>query len=225
MSELRDDVAAKPLRARPRWRGVLHQYAFFASIVPVAMLIRAAPTPRATLGAAVYGASLAALLGVSALYHRITWSPRARLWMGRLDLAMIYLLIAGTYTPIALLALEPAHSKLALLIVWGGAAAGVAIKLRWTDAPKWLRSAIYVLVGSIGALFAPEIGRTVGGQALALLGLGGLFYIAGAIVYALQRPDPAPAVFGYHEIFHALVVIAAAVHFAALAKYVVPGAV
>jgi hemolysin III len=212
-------------RRRPAWRGVLHQYAFFASIVPVAMLIRAAPTPRAMLGASVYGGSLAALLGVSALYHRITWSPRARLWMGRLDLAMIYLLIAGTYTPIAMLTLEPAHSDIALLIVWGGAAAGLAIKLCWTHAPKWVRSSLYVAIGSIGAWFAPEIGRSIGGNALALLAVGGLIYILGAVVYALQRPDPAPAVFGYHEIFHALVVIAAAVHFAALATYVFPSAV
>ena len=219
------DTRPRIARQRPAWRGVLHQYAFFVSIVPVVMMVRAAPTPRAALGATVYGASLAALLGVSALYHRITWSPQARLWMARLDLAMIYLLIAGTYTPIALLALEPAHSKLALTLVWSGAAAGLAIKLCWTHAPKWVRSAIYVAIGSIGAWFAPEIQRSVGGHALALLGLGGLIYIVGAIVYALQRPDPVPAVFGYHEVFHALVVIAAAVHFAALATYVLPSAV
>jgi len=187
-------------------------------------MVKAAPTDRAAFAATIYGASLAALLGVSALYHRITWSPRARLWMGRLDLAMIYLLIAGSYTPIALLALEPPHSTLALALVWGGAAAGIVIKLFWTHAPKWVRSSIYVAIGSIGAWFAPEIGRSVGAPAMTLLAVGGFIYIAGAVIYAVQRPDPLPTIFGYHEIFHALVVVAAAVHFVAFAAYVVPGA-
>ncbi len=222
MTQTRSDEAAILVRVRPLWRGVLHQYAFFASIVPVALLIRAAPSPRAALAASIYGGSLAALLGVSALYHRITWSPQARLWMGRLDLAMIYLLIAGTYTPIALLALEPAHSTLALALVWGGAMAGLAVKLCWTHAPKWVRSTIYVVIGSIGAWYAPEIGRSVGNPALVLLAIGGAIYVIGAVVYALQRPDPLPSVFGYHEIFHALVILAAAVHFVALAVYVLP---
>jgi hemolysin III len=211
------------VRQRPRWRGVLHQYAFFASILPIVLLVKAAPTDRAAFAATIYGVSLAALLGVSALYHRITWSPRARLWMGRLDLAMIYLLIAGSYTPIALLVLEPPHSTLALSLVWGGAAFGIVIKLFWTHAPKWVRSSLYVAIGSIGAWFAPEIGRAVGAPAMTLLAVGGFIYIAGAVIYAVQRPDPLPNVFGYHEIFHALVVVAATVHFIAFAAYVVPG--
>lgn len=212
------------VRQRPTWRGVLHQYAFFATIVPVLALIAAAPTPKAAIAAAIYGGSLAALLGTSALYHRIMWSPRARLWMGRLDLAMIFVLIGGSYTPIALLALEPRHAKVGLWLVWGAALAGIVVKLFWTHAPKWARSLIYVASGSIGAYFVPEITRSVGGVAMGLLALGGAIYILGAVVYALQRPDPLPNVFGYHEIFHALVVIAAAVHFVALAVYVVPGA-
>jgi len=221
--DIRDEVPA--VRQRPVWRGVLHQYAFFATIAPVLVLIAAAPTTKAAVAAAIYGGSLAALLGTSALYHRIMWSPRARLWMGRLDLAMIFVLIAGSYTPIALLALEPRQSKLGLWLVWGAALAGIVLKLFWTHAPKWARSSIYVTIGSIGACFAPEITRSIGGVAMTLLALGGAIYILGALVYALQRPDPLPNVFGYHEIFHALVVIAAAVHFVALAVYVVPGAV
>src|SRR5512139_2629756 len=115
-------------RAKPRWRGVLHQYAFFASIVPVVLLVLAAPTTKASVAAAIYGTSLAALLGTSALYHRVTWSPRARLWMGKLDLAMIFFLIAGSYTPIALLALHPPLSTVVLWLVWGAAVAGIVLK-------------------------------------------------------------------------------------------------
>src|SRR5512139_782863 len=115
-------------RVKPRWRGVLHQYSFFASIPPVVLMILAAPTAKAELAAAIYGGSLAALLGTSALYHRVTWSPRARLWMGKLDLAMIFLLIAGSYTPVALLALRPPVSTVVLWLVWGAAVAGIVLK-------------------------------------------------------------------------------------------------
>jgi len=209
-------------RVKPRWRGVLHQYAFFASILPVVLLVLAAPTTKAAVAAGVYGASLAALLGISALYHRVTWSPRARLWMGKLDLAMIFLLIAGSYTPVALLALHPPLSTVVLWLVWCAAAAGIVLKLVWTSPPKWASAVVYVAMGSLGAVFLPEIARSVGGAAVALLVTGGILYIVGALVYALQRPDPLPAIFGYHEIFHALVVVAAAVHYVAVAVYVLP---
>jgi hemolysin III len=209
-------------RVKPRWRGFLHQYAFFASIAPVVLLVLAAPTAKASVAAAIYGASLAALLGTSALYHRVTWSPRARLWMGKLDLAMIFFLIAGSYTPIALLALRPPLSTVALWTVWGAAVAGIALKVVWMSPPKWASSLVYVTMGSIGAFFLPEIARAVGLVAVTLFIAGGAIYILGALVYALQRPDPLPTVFGYHEIFHALVVVAAAVHYVAVAVYVLP---
>ena len=222
MNAERGDAPA--VRSRPVWRGVLHQYAFFAAVAPVVISIATAPTTKATIAAAIYGGSLAALLGTSALYHRITWSPRARLWMGRLDFAMIFFLIAGSFTPIALLTLEPHLATVALWLVWGAALAGMVVKLFWTHAPKWARSVIYVVIGSVGACFAPQVSRSIGGVPMMLLVLGGAIYILGAVVYALQRPDPLPSVFGYHEIFHALVVIAAAVHFVALAVYIVPNA-
>jgi hemolysin III len=214
--------APSGMRVKPRWRGVLHQYAFFASLLPVSLLVLAAPTTRASVAAAIYGTTLAALLGTSALYHRVTWSPRARLWMGKLDLAMIFLLIAGSYTPVALLALHPPLSTLVLWLIWGAAAAGIVLKVVWSHPPKWASSLVYVTMGLVGAFFLPEIGRAVGGVAVALLVAGGIVYIVGALVYALQRPDPLPAVFGYHEIFHALVVVAAALHYIAVAVYVVP---
>jgi hemolysin III len=160
-------------RVKPRWRGILHQYAFFASIAPVVLLVLAAPTAKASVAAAIYGASLAALLGTSALYHRVTWSPRARLWMGKLDLAMIFFLIAGSYTPIALLALRPPLSTVALWTVWGAAVAGIVLKLVWMSPPKWASSLVYVTMGSIGAFFLPEIARALGLAAVALFVAGG----------------------------------------------------
>jgi hemolysin III len=142
--------------------------------------------------------------------------------MGKLDLAMIFLLIAGSYTPVALLALRPPLSTVVLWLVWGAAAAGIVLKLAWTSPPKWASAVVYVAMGSIGAFFLPEVARSVGAAAVALFVAGGVLYILGALVYALQRPDPMPAVFGYHEIFHALVVVAAAVHFVAVAAYLLP---
>jgi hemolysin III len=209
-------------RVKPRWRGVLHQYSFFASIPPVVLLILAAPTTKASIAAAIYGASLAALLGTSALYHRVTWSPRARLWMGKLDLAMIFLLIAGSYTPVAVLALHPPVSTMVLWLIWGAAVAGIVLKLAWSSPPKWASALVYVTMGSLGVFFLPEIAHSIGAVAVTLLAAGGAIYILGALVYALQRPDPLPAVFGYHEIFHALVVVAAAIHYVAVAVYVLP---
>lgn len=217
-------LSAPAARVKPRWRGVLHQYAFFASILPVALLIAAAPSTRASVAAAIYGTSLAALLGTSALYHRVTWSPRARLWMGKLDLAMIFFLIAGSYTPVALLALRPPVATIVLWLVWGAAAAGVMLKLAWTYPPKWASALVYVTMGMLGAFFLPDVARSIGAVAVTLLIVGGVVYIAGALVYAVQRPDPLPAVFGYHEIFHALVVVAAVIHYVAVALYVLPAA-
>lgn len=211
-------------RPKPRWRGALHQYAFFASLLPVALLVTAAPNLQAALAAGIYGCSLAALLGTSALYHRVNWSPRARFWLGRLDLAMIFFLIAGTYTPIALLALEPSRSASVLWTMWSAAAAGVVLKLAWTAPPKWASSCVYVAMGCLGAFCLPEVAASLGLAATLLIVAGGAIYVLGAAVYALQRPDPLPAVFGYHEIFHALVVVAAGLHYVAVAAYVLPAA-
>jgi hemolysin III len=208
--------------ARPRWRGVLHQYAFFGSLVAAAVLVLAAPTRRAVVAATVYGVSLTALFGVSALNHRVTWSAGARRWMGRLDHAMINLLIAGTFTPVGLLVLSGTLAGVLLAVVWSGAAAGIALHLFWIDAPKWLSAILYVVLGWSGSAAMPQLVTHAGWGVTALLALGGVLYSAGAAVYALRRPDPAPTVFGYHEVFHALVVAAAITHYVVVALCLLP---
>jgi hemolysin III len=208
-------MAGVPDVLKPRWRGVLHQYAFFVAVVAGAALVIAADGSRARIGALVYALGLAGLLGTSALYHRVTWAPRARMWMRRLDHSMIFVLIAATVTPIALLALDGTLRVVLLALVWGGAAIGVALSLLWPRAPKWVSAVVYCAVGWSGVVALPELaGYAL--PALALLAAGGVLYTAGAVVYALGRPDPAPRVFGYHEVFHALVVAAAALHYAAV---------
>jgi hemolysin III len=207
---------------RPRFRGSSHKYAFFASLVTGAVLVIVAPSDKATTAAAIYAASVSGLFGASALYHRITWRPATRRWMRRLDHSMIFVLIAGTYTPFALLVLHGTLSNVVLVVVWAGALAGVVLKLAWVDAPKWLMAAIYLALGWVGVATAPQVLARAGAGALTLLAVGGLLYTAGAVIYALRRPDPRPKVFGYHEIFHVLVIVAAAAHYAAIAGYAIP---
>ena len=215
--------AAHRLMDKPRLRGVSHQWAFFVSLATGAALVLVAPAGQARLAAGIYALSVAALFGTSALYHRITWaSQTARRWMRRLDHAMIFLLIAGTVTPFALLVLEPPLASALLIAVWAGAAAGTVVELIWIDAPKWVASIVYVGVGMIGAVGFPAIIAETGPVAGLLIAGGGALYLVGAVIYARQRPDPSPAVFGYHEVFHVLVIAAAAAHFAAIALYALP---
>jgi hemolysin III len=215
------EVAAK---VKPRLRGVSHFWAFFAALAAGAVLVALAPDGRATLAAAIYAGSLAALFGISALYHCVNWRPAARRWMRRLDHSAIFLLIAGTVTPFALLVMEGPFATGLLIAVWTGAAAGIAVELFWIDAPKWATVIVYLAVGWIGALGFPAIVIEAGVGAGILIAVGGVLYTAGAVVYARQRPDPNPAVFGYHEIFHVLVIAAAVAHFAAVALYALPAA-
>ena len=207
---------------KPRLRGVSHQYAFFVSVPCGVGLILAASAGRARLAAVVYAAAVSALLGTSALYHRVTWQPGARRWMRRLDHSMIFVLIAGTYTPVALLALHGSLADAVLVVLWAGALGGIVFKLLWVDAPKWLLAAVYVLLGLVTAAVFGQLPAAIGWLGVAGLACGGLLYTAGAIVYATGRPDPVPAVFGYHELFHALVIAAAALHYAVIAFAVLP---
>jgi hemolysin III len=207
---------------KPKLRGVLHEYAFFVSVPCGAGLILAASGGRARLAVAIYAVAVSALLGTSALYHRVTWRPAARRWMRRLDHSMIFVLIAGTYTPVALLALKGTLASVILIVLWAGAVGGVAFKLLWIDAPKWLLAAVYVVLGFVSAAVFGQLPAAIGWLGVAGLGLGGLLYTAGAVVYASQKPDPAPAVFGYHEVFHVLVIAAAALHYAVIAFAVLP---
>ncbi len=212
-------------KVKPKLRGVIHEYSFPISIVAGAILVIAASGGRERLALGIYAISLSALLGTSALYHRVNWKrPSTRRWMRRLDHSMIFLLIAGTLTPFALLVLDGGLATAVLVAVWAGAAAGIMVELVWTDSPKWVSVLVYLAVGWIGAIAFPAIIAEAGIGAGVLIVTGGLLYTAGAVIYAIQRPDPRPAVFGYHEIFHVLVVAAAAAHFAAIAIYAGPSA-
>lgn len=207
---------------KPRLRGVSHQYAFFVSLGCGIALVLAARGRAATVGAAVYAGAVSALLGTSALYHRVTWRPRVRRWMRRLDHAMIFVLIAGTYTPVALLALHGPIATAILWVVWGAALAGIVLKLVWIDAPRWLIVALYVALGWVSVAVLGRLPATIGWLGVAGLATGGVLYTAGGVVYAARRPDPVPATFGYHEVFHALVLAALALHYAVVAFAVLP---
>ncbi|HWO16276.1 MAG TPA: hemolysin III family protein [Solirubrobacterales bacterium] len=218
------EVASEAIAAvKPKLRGVSHEWAFFVSLLLGAALIVAADSPTATLAVAIYAASLSALLGTSALYHRVNWRrPNARRWMRRLDHSMIFFLIAGTYTPFALLVLNGPLADAVLAVVWIGAIAGAIVEMVWIEHPKWVAALIYMSLGWVAVIAFPGLWDEMGGTGTLLVAAGGLLYTAGAIVYATQRPDPFPRVFGYHEVFHALVILAAAAQFAAIAFFALP---
>ncbi|HEY5053367.1 MAG TPA: hemolysin III family protein [Solirubrobacterales bacterium] len=214
-----DAIAA----VKPKLRGVSHEWAFFVSLFLGAGLIFAAKTPKATLAVAIYAVSLSALLGTSALYHRVNWKrPNVRRWMRRLDHSMIFFLIAGTYTPFALLVLNGPLADAILAVVWIGAIAGAIVEMVWIEHPKWVAAIIYLSLGWVAVAAFPELWTSMGEAGTLLVAAGGLLYTAGAVVYATQRPNPNPRVFGYHEVFHAFVILAAAAHFAAIAFFALP---
>ncbi|HEV2975080.1 MAG TPA: hemolysin III family protein [Solirubrobacteraceae bacterium] len=213
---------ADAMPIKPRLRGVFHQYAFFVSLACGVGLILAASDGKARLAAGIYAAAVSALLGTSALYHRVTWRPRARRWMRRLDHSMIFVLIAGTYTPVALLALKGPLASTILIVMWAGALGGVIFKLAWIDAPKWLFALVYVALGLVTATVFGELPATIGWLGVAGLATGGLLYVIGAVIYASGKPNPWPKVFGYHEVFHTLVLAAAGLHYAVIAFAVLP---
>jgi hemolysin III len=211
--------AVQPLK--PRWRGVLHQWACVGSVPLGLLLVLVAGTGRARVALSVYAVSLVALFGVSALYHRINWrSVTGRDWMRRLDHSMIFVLIAGSYTPFAVLVLHGSLAVAILVAVWAGALLGVAFNLVWRNAPTWLRAALYVGLGWIAVAAAPQLGAAIGLVGISLVALGGVLYTMGAVVYAFKRPDPMPTVFGYHEVFHLLVIAAAVVQYAVIAFWI-----
>ncbi len=214
-----------PKLSKPRLRGVSHKWAFYVSCVLGVAMVLFTPPGTARLAVGIYVLSVAALFGTSAIYHRVDWeSLRARVWMRRLDHSMIFVLIAGTYTPFALLVLDGTLSTVILIVVWAGALAGVVLKLVWIDAPKPVVAMAYVLLGWVAVAAFPALFEELGVTGTGLVVAGGLLYTLGAVVYASRRPDPSPTVFGYHEIFHLLVIAAAALQYAVVAFYVIPGA-
>jgi hemolysin III len=200
----------------PLLRGRLHQGAFLVSIPAGIALVVAASSWPARAGVLVYALSLSAMFGTSAALHRMRWSPRARLRMDRLDRTMIYVLIAGSYTPVCLLALRPGWRVALLAMVWTGAAVGIALVLIRTRRRGIgvLRMVLYLGLGWMSLLVLPELARTIGFGPLALAVLGGVLYTVGAVVLMRRRPDPSPRVFGYHEVWHAFTVAAGACHYA-----------
>ena len=210
-----------PLVEKPKLRGVLHQAGFAIALGLAPFMIVGADRGRPRLAAAVFAGSVAACFGASALYHRVTWTARARLWMRRIDHAGVYLLIAGTYTPVSLLVLRGAWRPVVLTIVWVGALAAIVLKFVWVAAPKWLAAAIGIALGWMAVIVLPQLVARLHPAAVILLSVGGLAYTAGAVVYARRRPDPAPAVFGYHELFHALTIVGVACQYVAIAFFVV----
>jgi len=206
---------------KPRLRGVFHELGFYAAVgLGIAVVLTAEPG-RPRLAATVFASCVAGCFGASALYHRPTWKPKVRAWLARVDHAGVYLLIAGTYTPFGLLVMSPGWAIPVLSVVWSGTLAAIVLKLFWLRMPKWLSAAIGVALGWVGAvgfsqlLKLPAIG-------VLLVVVGGIFYTAGAVVYARRRPSPVPQVFGYHELFHVLTLAAVGCQYAAIAFYVLP---
>jgi hemolysin III len=199
---------------------VFHLYAFVVFAVLGAVLVASTSGGRERLAAAAFGGCLVLTFGVSALYHRITWQPAARRVMRRLDHASIYLLIAGTYTPYGLLVLSGAWQFSILGVVWIGAALAIVQRLFWLDAPRWVPVGAGIFLGWVGVIAVPQIVEASGVSGTILVAAGGILYTLGALVYAFRRPDFAPTVFGYHELFHVLTVLAASCQFAAIALLV-----
>jgi hemolysin III len=208
----------------PRLRGVLHAYAFWVAGVAAALLVVLAPSAEARVASAIYGAGMCALFAASGLYHRWRWSPRWKPLLRRLDHSAIYVFIAASCTPVALLVLHGTMQVVVLCAVWGGALLGVAFALAWINAPRVLVAATYLAVGWATALSVPQLLTEVSLAAFLLFLAGGVLYSAGATIYAARRPNPWPRVFGFHEVFHALVIAAAVVHFIAMAGWIVPHA-
>ncbi|SEO39102.1 hemolysin III [Trujillonella endophytica] len=205
---------------RPLLRGLLHLVWFEASLVAGTLLVVAARGSRQVVGVAVYVGCLSGMLGVSALYHRGRWSRVASGVLQRVDHVMIFLLIAGTATPIFLVAAPGTYGLVCLIVLWSVTAVGIGTHLAWMDAPEWLVGGTFIGLGVANALALPALWVTAGVAAAVLVIVGGLLYVVGALAYHRRRPDPVPSVFGYHEVFHAFVCAAATCHYIAIALLV-----
>jgi hemolysin III len=200
--------------SKPKLRGYFHQEAFFIALGACALLVAKGSGSPAHYSSLIYSFSLLFQFGISAVYHRPHWSPRPRAWLKRLDHSAIFVLIAGTFTPFCLLVLPQASGEKLLGLVWGGATVGILLSVFWVTAPKWFSALFYVALGWLVFPFVSELKDALGLWSLGLIFFGGLLYTLGAVFYVMKRPNFVPGVFGYHELFHVLVVLAAAVHFA-----------
>jgi len=209
-----------PSLVTPRMRGWIHLWSFIGAAIAAAVLITLAASTvsaRAAVGTAVYGVTVCGVFGVSALYHRRSWrTPQAKMWMKRLDHSMIFVFIAGSYTPFALLCMPERTGNIVLAVVWIGAALGVAVKMAWPDAPRWLGVPLYLALGWVAVFVLPDLLHQAGVAALVLLLVGGLFYSLGGVTYGTRWPNPWPSTFGFHEVFHAATVLAALCHYIAI---------
>lgn len=210
-----ESVRRLPRSVKPTWRGWIHAGTFPLVIVLGTILVVRAEDAAGKISCAVFVVSSLILFGMSALYHRINWSPPVKRVLQRVDHANIFLLIAGTYTPIAVLCLTPQKATILLSIVWGGALAGIGIRMLWTTAPRWLFVPLYLLLG-YGALMDILDFFRANAAMMSLIIIGGVLYSVGAGVYALKRPNPVPGVFEFHEVFHALTLLAFLCHWTAI---------
>jgi len=211
------------VRVKPKLRGVFHEAGFYAALAAGAAMVVTAEPGRSRIAALIFSTCVAVCFGASALYHRPTWTPKVRGWLARLDHAGIYLLIAGSYAPFGLLVLSPGWAVTVLAIVWSGALIAIVMKLCWLRAPKWLSAVNGLVLGWAGAAAFGQL-LELPSPALVLIIVSGVLYTSGAVVYALRRPDPLPRVFGYHELFHVLTVLAVAAQYVAIAFFVLPSA-
>lgn len=207
---------------RPRLRGWLHLVAFVVALGLGIALVLTADGGAAITSASVYAFAVAGLFGASATYHRGRWSPAVRPWLQRIDHSMIFILIAGTYTPVCLLVLPDTLGTVLLAVVWGGAAVGVALQMLPRPTPRTIGVFLYITLGWVAVLAMPSLVSRIGWTPTSLIAAGGVLYTCGALVYALKRPDPVPRVFGFHEIFHAFTIVAAGLHYAVIAFWVIP---
>ncbi len=211
-----DTETAVAEAGKPKLRGWLHAVMFPVAIAAGIVLVALAETGEERISSAIFSLAAVLLFGASALLHRGSWSPRVTRLLRRLDHSNIFLIIAGTYTPLAVLALPPGKGRVLLWIVWVGALIGVAFRVLWVGAPRWLYTPVYVALGWVAVIYLPDLLSGAGVAVVVLILAGGVLYSVGALIYGLKRPNPSPRWFGFHEVFHALTVAAFTVHYVAV---------
>jgi hemolysin III len=213
MGSVGDSVESVAQAVKPRLRGWIHAGSFPLVLAAGIVLVGLAADARTRWAGAIFGVTAAMLFGVSAMYHRGTWSPRVAGILKRFDHSNIFLIIAGTYTPFAVLLLPEGHGRTLLWIIWAGALAGIAFRIFWVGAPRWLYVPAYVAMGWVAVAYLPSFLKAGGPAVLTLVVVGGVLYTAGGIIYGIKRPNPSPRWFGFHEIFHVLTVVAFITHY------------